>query len=71
VILPERKGKLLSKRVVRAMRHEWPEVSILLRGDGHFSTPEVHQWCESQEPVIFYVLGQGGNAVLKREASRL
>ena len=50
------------------MRREWPEVSILLRGDGHFSTPEVHQWCESQEPVIYYVLGQSGNPVLKREA---
>ena len=31
----------------------------------------MHQWCESQEPVIFYILGQGGNAVLKRQASRL
>ena len=58
-------------RVVRAIRRAWPEVSILLRGDGHFSTPEVHQWCESQEPVIFYILGQSGNAVLKRKASRL
>jgi hypothetical protein len=56
------------KRVVGAMRREWPEVALLLRGDGHFRTPEVHQWCESQEPVIYYVLGQSGNPVLKREA---
>jgi hypothetical protein len=55
--------------VVGAIRREWPEVLILLRGDGHFSTPEVHEWCECQEPVIFYILGQSGNAVLKREAS--
>ncbi len=59
------------KRVVGAIRREWPEVSILLRGDGHFSTPEVHEWCESQEPGIFYILGQSGNAVLKREAAGL
>ena len=59
------------KRVVGAIRHEWPEVLILLRGDGHFSTPEVQQWCESQEPVVFYILGQSGNAVLKRAASGL
>jgi len=59
------------KRVVSVIRCEWPEVSILLRGDGHFSTPEVHQWCESQEPAIFYILGQSGNAVLKRDASRV
>src|SRR6266480_7888455 len=59
------------QRVVGAIRRAWPEVLILLRGDGHFSTPEVHQWCESQEPVIFYILGQSGNAVLKRAASGL
>lgn len=59
------------KRVVGAIRRAWPEVAILLRGDGHFSTPEVHQWCESQEPVVFYILGQSGNAVLKREAAHL
>jgi hypothetical protein len=56
------------KRVVGAIRREWPEVLILLRGDGHFSTPEVHEWCERQEPSIFYILGQGGNPVLKQKA---
>ncbi len=56
------------KRVVGAIRQEWPQVLILLRGDGHFSTPEVHQWCASQDPVIFYILGQSGNAVLTQKA---
>jgi Transposase DDE domain group 1 len=59
------------QRVVGAMRCQGPEVLIWLRGDGHCSTPEVHQWCESQEPVVFYILGQGSNAVLTREASGL
>jgi len=59
------------KRVVGAMRRAWPNVLLLLRGDGHFSTPEVQQWCESQEPVVFSILGQSGNAVLKRQASGL
>jgi hypothetical protein len=59
------------KRVVGGIRRKWPEVAILLRGDGHLSTPEVHQWCEAQEPVIFYILGQSGHAVLKREAAGL
>ncbi len=36
---------------------------ILLRGDSHFSAPEVHEWCERQEPEIFYILGQSGNQV--------
>jgi hypothetical protein len=56
------------KRVVGAIRREWPEVMILLRGDSHFSAPEVHQWCERQEPEIFYILGQSGNPVLKEKA---
>jgi hypothetical protein len=55
------------KRVVGAIRRQWPEVLILLRGDGHFSAPEVHEWCESQEPEIFYILGQSGNNVLKEK----
>jgi hypothetical protein len=56
------------KRVVGALRREWPEVLILLRGDGHFSAPEVHAWCERQEPEIFYILGQSGNKVLQERA---
>jgi hypothetical protein len=59
------------KRVVGAIRREWPEVLILLRGDGHFSTPEVHEWCESQEPEIVYILGQSGNNVLKEKSQGL
>jgi hypothetical protein len=59
------------KRVVGAIRSTWPEVLILLRGDSHFSVPEVHAWCESQEPAIFYILGQGGNKVLKKKAQGL
>ena len=61
----------LLKRVVGAIRREWPEVMILLRGDGHFSAPEVHEWCERQEPEIFYILGQSGNKVLKKKAQGL
>jgi hypothetical protein len=57
------------QRVVGAMRRAWPEVLIVLRGDGHFRTPEVHQGCESQEPVIVSILGHSGHAVLKRAAA--
>jgi hypothetical protein len=46
-------------------------VLILLRGDGHFSTPEVHEWCERQEPEVFYILGQSGNKVLKEKSKGL
>jgi len=55
-------------RVVGELRREWPDVLILLRGDSHFSTAEVHEWGEKQEPEIFYILGQRGNNVLKEKA---
>ena len=59
------------KRVVGTLRRAWPEVWRLLRGDRHCSTPEVHQWCESQEPVGYYIWGQSGNVVWKRNAAGL
>ena len=50
------------KRLVAFLRSHWPKVSIILRGDSHFSCPEVHDYCEANG--LFYVLGQTGNARL-------
>ena len=44
---------------------------MMLRGDGHCSTPEVHAWSERQEPGIDSILRQSGHAVLQRPASGL
>ena len=51
------------KRVVKRIRGAWPNTAIMLRGDSHFSTPEVHEWCESED--IDFVLGQAPNKKLK------
>jgi hypothetical protein len=53
----------LLQRVVRRLRAAWPQVQILLRGDSHFSTPEVHAFCRDQG--LCFVLGQGTNTTLK------
>ena len=45
------------KRVIAYLRHAWPDVKILLRGDSH---PEVHTMCDEND--VFFILGQGGNA---------
>jgi hypothetical protein len=37
-------------------------VAILLRGDSHFSCPEVHALCDTQN--VYFALGQSGNALL-------
>lgn len=50
------------KRLVPYIRKTWPDVQIILRGDSHFSCPEVHAFCEGHE--VYYVLGQAGNPCL-------
>lgn len=57
------------KRLVAYIWRRWPQVKIFLRGDGHFSAPEVHDWCEDND--LYYALGQTGNAVLKQKATPL
>jgi hypothetical protein len=59
------------KRLIPYLRARWPKVQILLRGDSHFSAPEVHEFCEAQKEEVYYVLGQSGNTVLKDKASTL
>ncbi len=35
------------RRLIRRIRTHWPDTRILLRGDGHYSRPEVMAWCEA------------------------
>jgi hypothetical protein len=44
-------------------------VKIILRGDSHFSAPEVHDWCQDND--VEYILGQTGNTVLNKQAAPL
>jgi Transposase DDE domain group 1 len=50
------------RRLVRRIRRHWPTTHITIRGDGHYSRPQVMAWCE--ENGIDYVFGLPGNAVL-------
>jgi hypothetical protein len=52
------------RRLVRRIRSHWPTTRLTIRGDGHYSRPEVMAWCEVNE--VDYVLGPPGNAVLSR-----
>ncbi len=36
------------KRLVKRLRHAWPETLVILRGDSHFAYPEVMQWIDEQ-----------------------
>ena len=51
------------RRVLDRLFQAWPKVRITLRGDAHFSAPEVHDLCD--EYKIKFILGQAVNKKLK------
>jgi hypothetical protein len=57
------------KRVVKKIRQAWPEVGILLRGDAHYSCPEVFDFCEDND--TWYVLGFKSLSPLVRQVQPL
>ena len=58
------------KRLVKHLRHAWPDTHIVFRGDRHFAYPEVMQWMEGQAHLS-YVTGLTSNAVLKKWAQEV
>lgn len=52
------------KRLVKRLRHAWPDTLLIFRGDSHFAYPEVMQWIDAH-PELSYVTGLPSNAVLK------
>jgi hypothetical protein len=51
-------------RLVKRLRHAWPDTLLIFRGDSHFAYPEVMQWIEAQAQLS-YVTGLTSNAVLQ------
>jgi len=50
------------KRIIKKIRHAWPKVGILVRGDSHFASPEAFTWCESND--VQYIFGLTKNTIL-------
>ena len=57
------------RRLVRAIRGNWPQVAILLRADSHYACPEVLDWCEANG--IDYVFGLAPTSTWKRHVGAL
>ena len=57
-------------RVLRRLRAAWPETHIILRGDGHFSNPELMALCQT-DPNLDFIFGLAGNKVLSPKAKPL
>ena len=61
---------MIMKRVLAVLRRHWPHTRILLRGDGHFSNPELMDLVLADGNADF-LFGLAGNPVLLRRAEGL
>src|SRR5277367_1172094 len=50
--------KAFLRRLLRAIRANWPRVEILVRGDSHYCAPEVLDFCRANR--LDYILGAQG-----------
>ncbi|RQV98897.1 IS1380 family transposase [bacterium] len=60
---------MILKRIVRRIRQAWPNVGILIRADSHYGSPEVFDFCESNN--LKFVLGLIGQAPMLRKVEAL
>jgi Transposase DDE domain group 1 len=57
------------RRLLRAIRANWPNTEILLRADSHYCGPEVLDWCRANG--LDYILGVAPTAALRRHVEGL
>jgi hypothetical protein len=57
------------RRLLRAIRANWPNTEILLRADSHYCCPEVLDWCRANG--IDYILGVAPTTTLRRHIEGL
>ena len=57
------------RRLLRAIRANWPNTKILLRGDSHYCCPEVLDWCRANG--LDYILGVAPTTTLRRHIEGL
>jgi hypothetical protein len=61
---------IILKRILKILRAEWPNTHIILRGDGHFSNPELMQLA-LDDPKTDFIFGVGKNPILSKLAAPL
>jgi hypothetical protein len=57
------------RRLLRAIRANWPNTAIVLRADSHYCSPEVLSWCRANG--LDYVLGVAPTTTLRRHIEGL
>jgi hypothetical protein len=61
--------KAFLRRLLRAIRANWPKVEILVRGDSHYCAPEVLDFCRANR--LDYILGVAPTSTLRRHVEGL
>ena len=61
--------RALLRRLLRAIRANWPKTEILLRADSHYCSPEVLDWCRANG--LDYILGVAPTTTLRRHIGDL
>jgi hypothetical protein len=64
-----KEARAFLRRLLRAIRANWPRTEILLRADSHYCSPEVLDWCRANR--LDYALGVAPNATLRRHVETL
>lgn len=61
--------RALLRRLLRAIRANWPATAILLRADSHYCGPEVLDWCRANG--VDFIFGVAPTSTLRRHVERL
>jgi hypothetical protein len=61
--------RALLRRLLRAIRANWPMTEILLRADSHYCSPEVIDWCRANR--VDFIFGLAPTSTLRRHVERL
>src|SRR3954464_8981803 len=61
--------RALLRRLLRAIRANWPNTEILLRADSHSCGPEVLDWCRANR--VDFIFGVAPTSTLRRHGERL
>ncbi len=57
------------RRLIAALRGNWPRVEIMLRADSHYCTPEVLRFCRAER--LDYTLGVAPTSTLRKHTATL
>jgi hypothetical protein len=57
------------RRLIAALRQNWPRIEIMLRADSHFCTPEVLRFCRAGK--LDYTLGVASTTTLRKHIATL